>query len=218
MQSGAAQGQLSMGQQQSSQAGASMSGQQSGMQQGGQAQQQAAQEEQREERAQAQTGQQQEQDDEQVTIVPTQQSDQQQDAQQQSASQQANLQPLTEDQLIELRGKTVVNSQGEEIGQIDSIVRDRNDQSLKAVIQSGGFFGIGGDKVAVSAQDLQLQDEDQVQLNTQMSKDELQQAASSFEEGDYEAVELQTGQAGQSASQPGASQSASAQQSQSASQ
>jgi len=75
----------------------------------------------------------------------------------------ATVEPIpNEDELAELSGKTVVNMEGEEIGEIDSIVRDRSDQSLKAVIRSGGFFGIGGDKVAVAAEDLQLQDDDTV--------------------------------------------------------
>jgi len=101
----------------------------------------------------------------------------------------ATVEPIpNEDELAELSGKTVVNMEGEEIGEIDSIVRDRSDQSLKAVIRSGGFFGIGGDKVAVAAEDLQLQDDDTVRLNTPMTKEELQQTASAFDEQNYEPI------------------------------
>lgn len=115
----------------------------------------------------------------------------------------ADVEPvMNEDELAELSGKTVVNMQGEEIGKVDSIVRDRSDQSLKAVIQSGGFFGIGGEKVAVAADDLQLQDDDKVQLNTPMTKEELQQTASAYEEDNYEPIGSQQASGNQSDQQP----------------
>lgn len=108
------------------------------------------------------------------------------DAQPSEQAAAAGIEPvLDEEQLLELQGQTVVNAQGEEIGQIDSIVRDRADQSLKAVITSGGFLGMGGEKFAVAADELEVQ-EDQVLLNTPMSEEELQQAAASYDEQAYE--------------------------------
>ena len=121
-------------------------------------------------------------------------------AQQDSLQQSAGIEPVQdEEQLIELQGKSVVNAQGEEIGQIDSIVRDKNDQSLKAVVSSGGFLGMGGEKFAVSADELQPQGEDQVQLSTAMSQEEIQQAASSYDEQSYEPVSGDTATGGGSA-------------------
>lgn len=115
----------------------------------------------------------------------------------------ADVEPvMNEDELAELSGKTVVNMQDEEIGKVDSIVRDRSDQSLKAVIQSGGFFGIGGEKVAVAADDLQLQDDDTVQLSTPMTKEELQQTASAYEEDNYEPIGSQQASGSQGDQQP----------------
>lgn len=115
----------------------------------------------------------------------------------------ANVAPvMNEEQLTELEGKTVVNTQGEEIGKVDSIVRDRSDQSLKAVIKSGGFFGIGGEKVAVAADDLKLQGDDKVQLNTPMTKEELQQTASAYNAENYEPIGGSQQAAGSQPGQP----------------
>lgn len=128
------------------------------------------------------------------TDTSQQQGQTQQDQQQAAAGQtmdqqqQAGIQPVTDpQQLIELQGKKVVNQQGEEIGEIDSIVRDTTDQSLKAVVSSGGFLGMGGQKVAIPADKLQVQGQgDQIQVNTDLSQQELEQLAGAYQEENYE--------------------------------
>lgn len=62
----------------------------------------------------------------------------------------------------EIVGKEVVNQQGEEIGEIDDIVVDTSSQTQLAVIDVGGFLGIGEKSVAVSFDQLQLTDDGRV--------------------------------------------------------
>src|SRR5690349_11404208 len=50
------------------------------------------------------------------------------------------------DQLV---GKSVYNSAGERVGEIDEIVVNRNSRATAAVVGVGGFLGIGEKKVVV---------------------------------------------------------------------
>ena len=65
----------------------------------------------------------------------------------------------------EIVGKAVVNQQGEEIGQIDDVVVDTSSEMQLAVIDVGGFLGVGEKSVAVSFDQLQLTDDGRVQSN-----------------------------------------------------
>lgn len=56
-----------------------------------------------------------------------------------------------------LRGATVHNDQNERIGTIDDIIVDK-ERVLFAIIQVGGFLGIGGHLVAVPYSSLEMQD------------------------------------------------------------
>lgn len=62
----------------------------------------------------------------------------------------------------EIVGKAVVNQQGEEIGEIDDVVVDTSSQMQLAVIDVGGFLGIGEKSIAVSFDQLQLTDDGRV--------------------------------------------------------
>lgn len=55
---------------------------------------------------------------------------------------------------VEIIGKEVVNSAGDEIGSVSDILLDKDGKITGIVIKSGGVFGIGGKQVAVSASDL----------------------------------------------------------------
>jgi sporulation protein YlmC with PRC-barrel domain len=63
----------------------------------------------------------------------------------------------------EIVGKTVVSQQGEEIGEIDEVIIDTSTDQQLAVIDVGGFLGIGEKSVAVSFDQLQLSDDGRVQ-------------------------------------------------------
>ena len=56
-----------------------------------------------------------------------------------------------------LKGETVVNDQNERIGTIDDIVIG-GDRALFAILQVGGFLGVGGHLVAVPYESLVLDD------------------------------------------------------------
>jgi sporulation protein YlmC with PRC-barrel domain len=62
----------------------------------------------------------------------------------------------------EIVGKTVVSQQDEEIGEIEEVVMDPASQQQLAVIDVGGFLGIGEKSVAVAFDQLQLADDGRV--------------------------------------------------------
>jgi putative membrane protein len=94
-------------------------------------------------------------------------------AQQQSTEQQAATQPEEQVNVEEVLGSQVVNTNGEEVAEIEDLVMDQN-QDLYAVLSVGGFLGIGEKRVAVPLEDLQLS-EDQVYLMTAATEEQLEQ-------------------------------------------
>ena len=67
---------------------------------------------------------------------------------------------LTTMRADELTGKKVVNETGDEIGKVDSIVRDKKMNRVEAVVSVGGFLGIGEHKVTIALQDLGMRGDD----------------------------------------------------------
>jgi putative membrane protein len=87
----------------------------------------------------------------------------------------------------DLIGKTVVNEQGDEVGEIEDIVIGTSDQSVQAVVSVGGFLGIGDKTVAMSFDELQPgQEEDSVLLTSGATVEELKQRPAYDEAGGYE--------------------------------
>jgi sporulation protein YlmC with PRC-barrel domain len=73
-----------------------------------------------------------------------------------------------------LFGVKVKNTTGEEIGAIDDLVVDQK-QVLYAILQIGGFLGIGGYLIAVPYQNLEIKDAGKtITLKAGGSKEELQ--------------------------------------------
>jgi sporulation protein YlmC with PRC-barrel domain len=58
------------------------------------------------------------------------------------------------DQLV---GKSVYNSTGERVGEIDEIVVNRNSRATAAVVGVGGFLGVGEKKVVVPFDRMRMQ-------------------------------------------------------------
>ncbi|HEY2446522.1 MAG TPA: PRC-barrel domain-containing protein [Rhizomicrobium sp.] len=58
----------------------------------------------------------------------------------------------------ELIGHEVVNDKGESIGKIDDLMIGRDTRALFAVLQVGGFLGLGGHLVAVPYKSLTFND------------------------------------------------------------
>ena len=72
----------------------------------------------------------------------------------------------------EVVGKTVVSQQGEEIGEVKEIVLDNDSQQHLAVLDVGGFLGIGEKSVAVAFEELQLSTDGRIQSN--LTRESLQ--------------------------------------------
>lgn len=91
--------------------------------------------------------------------------------QQQSAALGGQQQPAAGDQEAEqaqqMIGRKLVDQQGKELGQVEKIVRDPQDQQLKAVVGTGGFLGIGEKQVVVPLNQLELQQPGQQQPQDQ---------------------------------------------------
>lgn len=72
---------------------------------------------------------------------------------QQGAPQGSQLPTMRAD---DVSGKKVVNDKNEDIGRVDSIVRDKATNKVNAVVSVGGLMGIGGHKVTIALEDLSL--------------------------------------------------------------
>jgi hypothetical protein len=71
-----------------------------------------------------------------------------------------------------LRGTTVVNNANEKIGEIDDLIVGK-DRVLFAILQVGGFLGIGSRLVAVPYSSLQISDEGRRIVLPGATKDQL---------------------------------------------
>jgi sporulation protein YlmC with PRC-barrel domain len=77
-------------------------------------------------------------------------------------------------QVKDIKGKSVVNATGEEIGDVKNIVQNRTDNSVQAVVAVGGFLGIGAKQVAIPIDQLSLQG-DKLMLGSLSTKDQIKQ-------------------------------------------
>lgn len=122
-----------------------------------------------------------------------------------SSSQQAGgLQAM---RISELEGKTVINSAGNELGEIEDLVQDERDGKIYAVISVGGFLGIGDKDIALPVDELKAQD-NRIVMTTDRSEDQLKQAANEYREeryrelsGDRTLAEISGGPAGRGGGQ-----------------
>jgi sporulation protein YlmC with PRC-barrel domain len=82
--------------------------------------------------------------------------------------------PLTKGyRASKLTGASVYNDANEKIGSIDDIIIGQNDRALIAILQVGGFLGVGGRMVAVPYQNLQLGPSDNRVVLPGATKDQL---------------------------------------------
>jgi sporulation protein YlmC with PRC-barrel domain len=71
-------------------------------------------------------------------------------------------------------GSTVINDKNEKIGTVDDVIADKDKKQLSfAVLQVGGFLGLGGRLVAVPYDSLVIDDAGQKITLSGGSKDEL---------------------------------------------
>lgn len=74
----------------------------------------------------------------------------------------------------EIIGKSVVNSMGEELGEVKTIVQNRSNNKFNAVVSVGGFWGIGARRVILPINELLLRG-GRLEWNNSMTKDTLKQ-------------------------------------------
>jgi hypothetical protein len=72
----------------------------------------------------------------------------------------------------ELSGKSVVTATGDEIGKIEEVGYSATHQERVAVIQAGGFLGVGEKRIAVPLSELQMGTDDSV--TTTMTRDSIE--------------------------------------------
>jgi sporulation protein YlmC with PRC-barrel domain len=76
--------------------------------------------------------------------------------------------------MSKLIGRSVINDKNEKIGTIDDVIADKDKQQLSfAVLQVGGFLGLGGRLVAVPYDSLVIDDTGQKITLPGATKDEL---------------------------------------------
>lgn len=89
--------------------------------------------------------------------------------------------PLAEATVGALHGSTVVNEQNEEIGSIRDIVLHREDYKPHAIVDVGGWLGIGGTQIAVPLNELEIRAEDEVAYLTPATRDQIEQQAEDYD-------------------------------------
>ncbi|MGC1955595.1 MAG: PRC-barrel domain-containing protein [Gammaproteobacteria bacterium] len=98
---------------------------------------------------------------------------------------QSSLYHMNADEII---GKTVVTSDGTELGEVDTLAKKPSEgDQVYAVVSAGGVLGIGGEKVVIDLKDLTLVD-DQLQTSSIQSEEQLKQQPQ-FNEEEYVQVE-----------------------------
>ena len=71
-----------------------------------------------------------------------------------------------------LSGKTVVTATGEEIGEIDEVGYSSTHQERVAVIEAGGFLGVGEKRIAIPLSELEISEDGNVK--TTMTRDAIE--------------------------------------------
>lgn len=87
----------------------------------------------------------------------------------------------------EIIGRDVVNASGKDIGEIDDIVINDQDQAMYAVIGVGGFLGLGQKEIAIPFEQLRL-GADNVILMSERSESDLKQMPA-YRKGQWKSVE-----------------------------
>jgi len=91
-------------------------------------------------------------------------------------------------QVSDLEGMTVVNQDGEKIGEVGKISQHNQSGDLYAIVGVGGFLGIGQSGVALAIDEMEVQD-DQLVLKTNRTEEEVKQASDDYNEDDYTQVD-----------------------------
>ncbi|QJQ96545.1 MULTISPECIES: PRC-barrel domain-containing protein [Halomonadaceae] len=91
---------------------------------------------------------------------------------------------LMSKQVSDLEGMTVVNQDGEDIGNIQHIAQHNETGDLYAVVSVGGLWGIGATDIALSIDEMEVQD-DQLVMSTTYGEDEIESSSDEYNEENY---------------------------------
>lgn len=83
--------------------------------------------------------------------------------------------------IIGILGKDVKSAKGEDMGRIVDVIVDRSGQTLAAIIDFGGFLGVGSRRIAVSWDALHFAPENG-QITLDLTRDQVK-AAPEYKEG-----------------------------------
>jgi sporulation protein YlmC with PRC-barrel domain len=91
--------------------------------------------------------------------------------------------PMTDEQMAqltadELEGQTVIGSEGDNIGDVSTLVLDDSGEIDKVIVDVGGFLGIGEKPVALPFDDLQIEQTGEgmgaIEVTTDHTQEELE--------------------------------------------
>jgi sporulation protein YlmC with PRC-barrel domain len=74
----------------------------------------------------------------------------------------------------ELEDMNLLSHTGEEIGEVENVLVDENGQPVAITAEIGGFLGVGHKTVVIGFDRLQLKGEDEPDLATTLTKEEMQ--------------------------------------------
>ncbi|MGR2739192.1 PRC-barrel domain-containing protein [Billgrantia sp. Q4P2] len=88
-------------------------------------------------------------------------------------------------QVSELENRDLVNQDGEELGDIDRVVRDTQSNDTYVVVTEGGFLGFGEDEMAYPVENLEIRSEGEVVLQSQSGE----RSTEDFDQDDFEVLD-----------------------------
>jgi len=91
-------------------------------------------------------------------------------------------------QVSEVEGMTVVNVEGETLGQVEKVLRHNDAGDLHTVVAVGGIWIFGGSDVALPLANMRLEGE-QLVLQDTVGEDELDELATDYDEDRYSEVD-----------------------------
>lgn len=92
-----------------------------------------------------------------------------------------DLATMSSDEIV---GKAVVSRDGEEIGDVDEIVVDPTSQQKFAVVDVGGFLGVGQKSIVIGLDELEMSSSDD-RLQSDLTRETLQ-TKTEYSPGDYQ--------------------------------
>jgi sporulation protein YlmC with PRC-barrel domain len=90
----------------------------------------------------------------------------------------------------DLIGKDVLNTDGQKVGEVKEIARDRDDQSLQMIVATRGVLAVGEKRIALPVTNARLE-WNQIHLTRNLSEQQMQLDVASFDQKNYQTVSRQ---------------------------